>query len=155
LEEIDNSEGPVTRTAPALGELPSKNDPALMKDMKGFNIGACVLTWVWMLFFGMPSWGFGALLASMCPPVGLILSLYLGYKGNELAWRYKHFDSIEEYRKYVRKWDIYGIIFLVASPILLVLVVLFILFILKTFFHLDIMKNLGELWHMYNEQFNY
>jgi hypothetical protein len=136
-------------------QLPSGNDPATLKDIKGFNMGACMLTWVWMLFSGMPSWGFGAMLASMCPPVGLILSFYLGYKGNELAWRYRHFESVEEFRKFVRKWDIYGVIFLLGSPLLLFLVVIVVLYILKTFFHIDVVNNLTELWRLYHETFNY
>jgi hypothetical protein len=127
----------------------------MMKDIKGFNIGACALTWVWMLFFGMPTWGFGAMIASSCLPVGLILSVYLGYKGNELAWRYKHFDSFEEYRKSLKKWDIYGAIFIFASPVLLALVVMVVLFVLKVFFHLDVLKNLTDLWRVYKETFSY
>lgn len=98
--------------------LPSGNDPAMLSKLSGWNWGACVFTWIWMLYFGMQLWGILVLIGSvtLCF-VSPIASIVLGIKGNELAWRYKHFNDFEEYQKAMKDWNFGGIVFTIASVV--------------------------------------
>jgi hypothetical protein len=96
--------------------LPSGNDPAMLSRMSGWNWGACVFTWIWMLYFGMQAWGIIVLVGScaLCF-VSPIASIILGMKGNEWAWRYKSFRDFEQYQKAMKDWNFAGIVFTIAS----------------------------------------
>ena len=48
-----------------------------------------------------------------------IPNLLLGFFGNELAWRYRPFDSPEEFRKVQSAWTRMGIVVFVATMALL------------------------------------
>lgn len=67
--------------------LPSGNDPAMLREISGWNWGACALTWIWLLAFNMPQWAM-VVIAGSCtiPFAAVIVSIILGIKGNELAW---------------------------------------------------------------------
>jgi len=117
---------------PLLPSLPSGNDPVLLREMGGWNWGACSLTWIWMLVFGMTDWGLIVMAGSLLIPCGAIVaSIYLGMKGNELAWRYASFSSYEEFRQKIRRWDTYGIIFLVITSVIAFAASLWLMFYLK------------------------
>ncbi|MDQ7821802.1 MAG: hypothetical protein RDV48_03300 [Candidatus Eremiobacteraeota bacterium] len=96
--------------------LPSGNDPADLERFKGWNWGACAFTGIWQIAFGMQAWGIIVLVSTLflCFP-GVIASLYLGAKGNELAWRYHSFASFDEYREAMRVWNYWGIVFIICN----------------------------------------
>lgn len=63
--------------------------------------------------------------ASLLSLGGFAFSIYLGLKGNRLAWQKGGYASIDEFKKREKKWTIAGIIYLVfnlviVSPILCV-----------------------------------
>lgn len=73
--------------------------------VKGWSWGACLLNWIWGL--GNRTW---ISLLCLVPYVGLVMSLVLGYKGREWAWRNKRWDSLEHFQRVQRLWSIWGIV---------------------------------------------
>lgn len=71
--------------------------------VKGWSWGAFLLNWIWAIF----NKTYIGLLA-LVPYVGLVVSIYLGVKGRELAWRNKRWDSIEHFNEVQRKWSFWG-----------------------------------------------
>lgn len=70
--------------------------------------------WNWGAFFLNGFWGIGnktyiALLAFV-PVINVPVMIYLGLKGNELAWGNKNWESIEHFKEIQRKWNIAGLI---------------------------------------------
>ena len=56
------------------------------------------------------------------------LSIYLGIKGNSIAWANGCFDNLEHFKAKEHRWTIAGIIVLLVS-ILLPLILLFVFFV--------------------------
>jgi hypothetical protein len=75
------------------------------EDVKGWSWGAFLLNWIWSI--GNSTW-IGLL--SLIPYVGFIMALYLGFKGRELAWRNKRWDSLEEFNRIQRRWSVWACI---------------------------------------------
>ena len=73
--------------------------------IKGWSWGAFLLNWIWAI--GNRVW-IGLL--SIVPYVGFIIAIYIGFKGRELAWRKKRWDSIEEFNRVQKKWSTWGVI---------------------------------------------
>lgn len=71
--------------------------------VKGWSWGAFLLNWIWALF--NKTW-IGLL--CLVPYIGFIFSFYLGFKGRELAWRNKRWDSVEHFNRVQRKWSIWA-----------------------------------------------
>ena len=59
---------------------------------KGWSWGGFLLNWIWAI--GNKTW-IGLL--AFVPYIGLIVSIYLGIKGRELAWKNKKWDSLEHF----------------------------------------------------------
>ncbi len=76
-------------------------------EIQGWNWGAFLLTWIW----GIGNNVMIALLALIIPFWGI----YLGLKGNELAWRNKQWESVEHFKQVQRRWALWGLGILVAS----------------------------------------
>ena len=81
--------------------------------IKRWNWAAFLMPAVWGLFSGVP---FTALLfaAAFLPSTAQLLimisaSLFLGFKGNELAWRGKKWQSIEHFNSFQRQWASWSI----------------------------------------------
>ncbi|MGZ5765547.1 MAG: cytochrome c oxidase assembly factor Coa1 family protein, partial [Usitatibacter sp.] len=70
-----------------------------------WNWGAFLLNWIW----GIGNNTFIALLA-LVPFVNIIMVFVLGAKGSEWAWRNKHWESVEHFKRVQRKWAIAGVI---------------------------------------------
>lgn len=81
----------------------------------GFNWGAFLLNWIWTI--GNTSCGFAVLstVLSFIPLVGLGWAIYLGIRGNELAWRSKRWGSVEHFRRTQRTWTRVGIAVVLVS----------------------------------------
>ena len=88
-----------------LGELAT-----VPEEVKGWNWGAFVLTWIWGICNGV-------LIALLCliPLFGFIWAFVLGVKGNEWAWRNKKWDSVEHFKSTQRSWNIAGIVLFAIS----------------------------------------
>ena len=90
-------------------------------ELQGWNWGAFLLTWVW----GIGNRVWLALLALVpIPLVGIAMSILLGVKGNEWAWQYKKWDSIEQFRQTQRIWLYWGIASLIAPVVLIIGIIL-------------------------------
>ena len=75
-----------------------------------------MLNFVWGLGMNIPwTW------LHLVPFVGWVMPLVMWIRGNEWAWRYRHWDSVEHFRRVQRKWEIVGIIFVVLSLIVSIL----------------------------------
>ena len=42
------------------------------------------------------------------------MAFYLGFKGREMAWRNKRWDSIDEFNRVQKKWSKWGVILVVG-----------------------------------------
>ena len=82
----------------------------LPNGVKGWSWGAFLLNWVWAIF------NKNLLLGLLCfmPYIGFIGSFYLGFKGRELAWRNKRWESLEHFNRVQKKWSIWGLILVVG-----------------------------------------
>lgn len=79
--------------------------------VKGWSWGAFFLNWIWAI--GNRVW-LGLL--ALIPFVGFIVSIWLGFKGREMAWKSRSWDSIEHFNSAQKKWSQWGVgIFLVLS----------------------------------------
>jgi len=85
-------------------------------EIRGWNWGAFFLNWIW----GIGNNTFIALLMFI-PFVNFIMLFVLGAKGNEWAWKNKHWDSIEQFKRVQKKWAWAGlIIFLVVTAFMII-----------------------------------
>jgi len=84
--------------------------------VRGWNWGAFLLNWIW----GM---GNGVWIALLTFILGPIMSIILGIKGNEWAWRNKKWDSVEKFRKTQRAWSGAGIGLTCLSILMVVAVI--------------------------------
>lgn len=75
----------------------------------GWNWGGCTLGCLWAFAMNLPFWGILALLSSLCGPLALAVSVVLGLKGNEWAWKNRRWQSVEHFRKVQRIWATVGI----------------------------------------------
>jgi hypothetical protein len=85
--------------------------------LTGFNWGACLLNWIWGI--GNSVWiALAMFVVGIIPFGGIALAIYLGLKGNELAWRNRRFESVEQFHAVQNAWKKWGIILFVASIVL-------------------------------------
>ena len=78
--------------------------------VKGWSWGGFLLNWIWAI--GNKSYiGLLALL----PYVGFIVSIYLGVKGRELAWKNKRWQSVEHFNRVQKRWSIAGLVIVAIS----------------------------------------
>ncbi len=55
--------------------------------------------------------------------IGFFISIYLGNKGNELAWNNKQWDSAEQFEKVQHKWAVAaGITVAICAGIFLIMI---------------------------------
>ncbi len=95
-----------------------KNNSGMKEDfvpegVKGWSWGAFFLNWIWALF----NKTYIGLLA-LIPYIGLIFAFYLGFKGRELAWKNKRWNSMEHFNDVQRKWSFWGVMLLVVPAVL-------------------------------------
>jgi hypothetical protein len=77
--------------------------------IKGWSWGAFFWSWIWAPF--NRTW-IGLL--ALVPYIGLIVAIYLGVKGRELAWRNKRWDSLEQFNRVQRSWSKWALIIFVG-----------------------------------------
>jgi serine/threonine protein kinase len=84
------------------------------EEIQGWNWGAFLLPWLWL--WSNQVW-FG--LFCFVPQIGWIMTIALGAKGNEWAWKSRHWRSIEQFKDHQRGWAIAGI--LIGAPMSIML----------------------------------
>ena len=77
--------------------------------VKGWSWGAFLLNWIWAL--ANRTW-IGLL--CLVPYVGIIVGFYLGFKGRELAWRNKRWDSFDHFQRVQQRWSFWGVTLVVG-----------------------------------------
>jgi hypothetical protein len=81
-------------------------DKNIPREIKKFNWGAFFLTSFWSIRHGV--WvGLLAVLSFF----GLIMGLFLGFKGNALAWERNMYTSTEEFMFSQKMWGVVGVLF--------------------------------------------
>ncbi|MEH1768218.1 MAG: serine/threonine-protein kinase [Nostoc sp.] len=84
------------------------------EEILGWNWGAFLMPWLWM----WPNQvGYGVF--CFVPYIGLVMTIALGAKGNEWAWKSRRWRSIEQFKAHQRGWAIAGI--LIGAPISIML----------------------------------
>lgn len=77
-----------------------------------------IAKWNWGAFFLSVFWGMGnksyiALLTLL--PIGcFVMPFVLGANGNQMAWKYKRWDSVEHFLRIQKRWSIAGWLMLVV-----------------------------------------
>ena len=56
----------------------------------------------------------------------LVISFIFLFKGNDMAWKSRHFESMEQFKVIQKKWTVAGLIYLGASILLGIAIVIFI-----------------------------
>ncbi|KYC40933.1 serine/threonine protein kinase [Scytonema hofmannii PCC 7110] len=84
------------------------------EEIKSWNWGAFLVPWFWL-------WQNHVWSGLLCfvPIVGFLMSITLGIKGNEWAWKSRRWRSIQHFKEHQRSWAIAGILF--AAPISILL----------------------------------
>lgn len=83
----------------------SGNTAILPQELRGFNWGALMLTFLWSI--NMRAW-IGLL--SLIPYVGFIVHIVAGFKGNEWAWQNRRWESIQQFKDVQKAWTIWGVV---------------------------------------------
>lgn len=81
-------------------------------EIQKWNWGAIGLSWIWGAAHGV--W---IAFLTFIPLVNIVVLIYLGLKGNELAWQAKQWESVEKFIEAQRRWRAWGIFFFVLGII--------------------------------------
>jgi hypothetical protein len=81
--------------------------------VSGWSWGAFLLSWIWAI--SNKTW-FGLL--SLTPYVGILVALYLGVQGRELAWRNKRWESLEYFNQVQKRWSFWGVTIVIGAAAL-------------------------------------
>ena len=95
------------------GNNSGEGSSVVPEGVKGWSWGAFFWNWIWALgnstYIG---------LLALVPYVGFIMAFYLGFKGRELAWKNKRWDSLEHFNRVQRSWTKWGLIVFVGVFVL-------------------------------------
>ncbi|MDO8329856.1 MAG: hypothetical protein Q7T36_05225 [Fluviicoccus sp.] len=80
-------------------------DYPIPEGVSGWSWGAFCWNWIW----GLGNKTYIALLA-MFPYIGFLVALWMGFKGREMAWQNKRWDSVEHFNQSQRKWSMWAAI---------------------------------------------
>ncbi len=99
-------------TKSPLEQLPSGNDPAYLPYTRYWDWGAFLLNCFWLPFFRMDATSIVLFVFNIlfCGIPSLFACFYLGKNGAEIAWRYRRFDNVEQYKAVLAAWKKWGII---------------------------------------------
>lgn len=86
---------------------------AIPDGVKGWSWGAFFLNGIWAI--GNRTW-IGLL--AFIPYIGWIMAFWLGFKGREMAWKNKKWDSLEHFNRVQRRWSQWGLATMVAAMVL-------------------------------------
>lgn len=91
-------------------------DTIIPEGVKGWSSGAFFLNWIWSI--GNKTW-IGLL--ALVPFVGIVISIVLGFKGREWAWRNKEWKSVEHFNSVQKKWSIWALVIIIVPFLLAIL----------------------------------
>jgi len=77
--------------------------------VKGWSWGAFIFVWLW----GIPNKSFLTLF-TLVPYVGILWRFACGAKAKEWAWQNKKWNSIEEFNRVQKAWDIAAVLTIIA-----------------------------------------
>lgn len=77
-------------------------------EARGLSWGGFLMNWIW----GLGNGTYIALLA-LLPIAGFVMPFYLLFKGRELAWRNRRWDSVEHFNRVQRRWGQVGLVLVV------------------------------------------
>ncbi len=86
-----------------MSNRPIEVSSELSAELRGWNWGAFLLSWIWGLGNRTPV----ALLA-LIPLVGFVMMFVLGIKGNQWAWQNENWRSAGDFRRTQKNWAIAG-----------------------------------------------
>lgn len=89
---------------------------AVPEEVKGWNWGAFSFNGIW----GIANKTYIALLAFI-PIINIPVMIFLGYKGNELAWKRADWNSVEQFKSVQSKWNIAGIVAFLVYCVIVIL----------------------------------
>lgn len=100
---------------------------SLSDELKKFNWGAFLLSWIWGIGNNVPVALFGLIMPilALIPGVGVLVMpfyIWLGIKGNELAWASGKYTNIRKFRAVQQKWALWGWAFDIIMGILLIII---------------------------------
>jgi hypothetical protein len=98
--DVENNSGGGSKIIPPAGVI-------------GWSWGAFLWNWIWAIF--NKSW-IGLL--ALVPYVGIVVAIYLGIKGRELAWRNKSWESVEHFNRVQRAWSKWALIIILGAIVL-------------------------------------
>jgi Tfp pilus assembly major pilin PilA len=99
----------------------SSGSDTIPPGIKGWSWGAFLLNGFWAI--GNRTW-IGLL--AFIPYVGFIMSIILGIKGREWAWKNKAWESVEQFNAVQRKWSMWGVIIMVGVLVIGIMAAIFI-----------------------------
>jgi uncharacterized protein YqgC (DUF456 family) len=109
-------------------------DTIVPDEIKGWSWGGFCLNWIWAIFNN--TWiGLIVLLTYFAglPVIGFIVSIVLGVKGREWAWKNKKWQSVEHFNSVQRKWSIASLIAFILSMVVgIIIIVLMYVFKIST-----------------------
>jgi len=76
----------------------------------GLSWGGFLMNWIW----GLGNRSYVALVC-LIPVVGFFFAFYLLFKGREMAWRNREWESVEHFNKVQRRWAIAGIVVVLVA----------------------------------------
>jgi uncharacterized protein YecT (DUF1311 family) len=107
-QHLDDAPPPL-RSAP-----PKASGTAAIPDgVAGWSWGAFLLNWIWAI--GNRTW-IGLL--TLVPLVGLVMTVVLGFKGREWAWKNREWDSVEHFNAVQKKWSFWGVMLVLGVLVL-------------------------------------
>ncbi len=93
---------PTPAAAPLAG-ADGLNGP-LPAELHRWSWAAFLMNWVWGIAHNV--W---IALLMFIPFVNFFMVIYLGIKGNELAWKNRKFESVEQFKQVQKMWTYWGI----------------------------------------------
>ncbi len=88
--------------------------------MRRWNWGAFALSLFWAA--AMNQWAWFAL--CFLPYANIIVIFYLAIKGNELAWKSRRWDSLEQFQATQAVWNNWGIAIFIIHTVLIGLIII-------------------------------
>lgn len=76
----------------------------LPPELQGLNGGAFFLNWIWAIAH---NYWLGLLVFLPC--ANIVMPFYMLFKGNEIAWQSRKWDSVEQFKEVQKKWLLWGI----------------------------------------------
>jgi len=87
----------------------------LPEELRGLNWGGLLMNFIWGLAMRVPyTW------LCLVPFLGFVFPVVMWVRGNEWAWKFRRWDSVEHFRRVQEKWAVVGLVLVVVLGILTV-----------------------------------